>query len=186
MYQPGAQELVAELRDADGNQMLLRRSHRRVAPNALEAIARALAGGGVRFVSGDVRRGDLGLEIDPTAIVTDRVIVPDIESAKGALAEHVVPYAASPSPLAAALSLASSVLEEVPHHGALRLRQEWSDRALHATAALEGAGFQAIAKRVHAVAGALRGVRHDNARAAAELWFTAAIRVALTQEALGA
>ncbi|MDB4994324.1 MAG: hypothetical protein JWM74_1756, partial [Myxococcaceae bacterium] len=186
MYQPGAQELVAELRDADGNQMLLRRKYRRVAPNALEAIARALAGGGVRFVSGDVRRGDLGLEIDPTAIVTDRVIVPDIEAAKGALAEHVVPYASTTAPLSAALSLASSLLEEVPHHGALRLRQEWSERAAHAVAALEGAGLQAVGKRVSDVARALRGVRPENARAAADVWFTAAIRVALTQEALGA
>ncbi len=186
MYQPGAQELVAELRDSGGNQMLLRRRYRRVAPNALEAIARALAGGGVRFVSGDVRRGDLGLEIDPTAIVTDRVIVPDLEAAKGALAEHVVPFASTTAPVAAALSMASSLLEEVPHHGALRLRQEWSDRASHAIAALEAAGLQVVGKHVRDVAGALRGVRAENARAAAEVWFTAAIRVALTQEALGA
>ncbi|MDF2695301.1 MAG: hypothetical protein K0S65_3684, partial [Labilithrix sp.] len=86
-YRPGDQEIVAVLGLTDpasgevAHVRLVRR-HARTGPSALDAIAKALRSTSPppRFVAGDVRLGSHGLEIDPTAIVTDRVIVPDLET----------------------------------------------------------------------------------------------------------
>ena len=74
-YRPGDQELVAILGDGNGNIVHLVRRHARTGPHALDVLARALGDApGPRFVAGEVRLGPLGLELDPTAIVTESTV----------------------------------------------------------------------------------------------------------------
>jgi hypothetical protein len=191
-HHPGEQQLVALLRDAEGEPMRLTRRYRRAAPHALDSIAAALQGAiagptPLRFVAGDVRHGPFGLEIDPVGLVTDRLIVPDLEGAPEARVEVEAGEARHASPLLAAIDVAASRLEEGCHLGLLRVRAEWATRTREAAARLDEVGLAGVATRVRGLAekvkdlGDAAGV--DEARGAAEAWASAAIRLELAREA---
>ena len=184
-YRPGDQELVAVLGqagtdDAPDMQIHLVRRHSRTGPSALDAIARALSSTpGPRFVAGDVRLGPRGLEIDPTAIVTDRVIVPDLET-EAAMVETLPLLAPRREPpIHAAALLATTLLEEALHDGLSRLRPGFADRATHAASALGAVGLMGAQRRILALHDAIA----SNAANAARAWLDAAVRLELTREA---
>jgi SWIM zinc finger len=185
-YRPGDQELVAVLGLTDTStgetaQVRLVRRFARTGPSALDAIAKALqsTSPAPRFVAGDVRLGSHGLEIDPTAIVTDRVIVPDLETepavveALPLLAPHTEP------PIHAAIVVASTLLEEALHDGLARLRSGFTDRAAHAAEALAAVGLRGAQRRILA----LRDAVKSSDSGAARVWLDAAVRIELTREA---
>jgi hypothetical protein len=191
-HHPGEQQLVAVLHDAEGEPMRLTRRYRRAAPHALDSIAAALHGAiagttPLRFVAGDVRHGPFGLEIDPVGLVTDRLIVPDLEAAPETRVEVETGEARHASPLLAAIDLAESLLSEGCHLGLLRVRAEWVARTRDAAAKLDEVGLAGVAQRVRGVAEKVKalsdGAGVDEARGAAEAWAIAAIRMELAREA---
>jgi hypothetical protein len=72
------QELLGHVEDAAGARLIVRVQHRTVSPGAVDAARDALARA-PRFVSGELRRTTRGWEVEPLAIVGERVIVPDLE-----------------------------------------------------------------------------------------------------------
>lgn len=179
-YRPGDQELVAVLGDGRGKVVHLVRRHTRTGPDALDVLARALGEApGPRFVAGEVRLGPLGLELDPTAIVTDRVLVPDLET--GPRHVETLPQLGpgTTSPIRRALHEASALLEEALHDGLARLRPGFAERATSAIDTLAAVGLEGAARRVSALAEAVR----TNDAASARAWLDAAIRLELTREA---
>ena len=72
------QELLGDVEDAAGTRLVVRVQHRTVSPGAVDAARDALARG-PRFISGELRRTARGWEIEPLAIVGERVVVPDLE-----------------------------------------------------------------------------------------------------------
>lgn len=201
VYHPGDQEISAEIRGADGGAIVLSRSHRRSAPNAISAIAGALASPlALRFVSGFVRlsRSGAGLEIDPILLVTERVILPDIEHERRFEGERARCTASgsrrATSAIDVALELASSCLTEACHSGLLRVGRSasasapdvapggWDARAKGAAAALSDAGLRGVADRIRFLIDRAREACRGEGRspeAAADAWITASIRVAL-------
>ena len=182
-YRPGEQEIVAELGDGNGGRVLLSKHHRSAAPHALDVLAQALDGPHApRFVAGEVRLGPSGLEIDPTAIVTDRVLVPDLEGAVTSAASrvdalpHFAPRAAQPMQLA--LDATQALLEESLHDGLAHLRPGFADRASAAADALSKVGLLAMERRIRALRASV--VTHAPAAAA---WIDASVRLELTREA---
>jgi hypothetical protein len=187
-YDPGEQQVSARLADGQGQSIRLVRRHRRAGPHALDAIASALTGTApLRFVAGDVRHGPFGLEIDPVGLVTDRLIVPDLEPAPAAPAEIAVGEVRHADALLAAIDLARSLLSEGCHLGLRRARPEWTARTLEAAARLDEVGLAGAGKRVRALADRVKGLRdgagEGDASALAEAWASAAIRVDLCREA---
>jgi hypothetical protein len=185
-YRPGDQELVAVLgqRDPTTGEMAhvhLVRRHSRAGPSALDALARALASNdpAPRFVAGDVRLGPRGIEVDPTAIVTDRVIVPDLEVEPSIV--ETLPFLATrkETPLHAAIAVAATVLEEGLHDGLGRSRTGFADRAAHAASALGAVGLAGARERMLALGNA---VKSSDVRAA-RAWLDAAVRLELSREA---
>jgi hypothetical protein len=187
-YRPGEQELWAELELPRGGSILLVKRHAAVTPGAIDAIARALTGEPrVRFVSGEIRRGPRGLEIDPAALVTDRVIVPDLEPPRAlGLDFPAPPPDPSADPLAGAALSASSVLEEACHIGLARVSPGWSDRTSDAASRLDRVGLRSIAALLERLAHRVIDLRRDrsHAAAAASAWVSTSIRLALLREAL--
>ena len=200
-YEPGEQRLSAYVRTGNAGDaapiVRVVRRHHRASPRALDVLAAALADGSrVRFVAGDVRHGFSGLEIDPVAVVTDRVIVPDIEpgdDAAGAVdrCEPVATLVATSAPTpASALEQVSNVLEECCHVGLVRLRKPWADRARAAAERLDEVDLRQPAIRVRALADRARalveghGATEAEAGEAVAAWRDAAVRVALARDAL--
>jgi len=182
-YRPGEQELVAVLGQTDPetgqvDHIHLVRRHSRTGPSALDAIAKALQST-PRFVAGDVRLGPRGLEIDPTAIVTDRVVVPDLESEPAIVERLPLLAPRSEAPIHVALAAASTLLEEGLHDGLARLRGGFADRATHAADALGAVGLSGARRRVLALRDAVKTGDGGAARA----WLDAAVRLELTREA---
>jgi hypothetical protein len=197
-HRPGEQDLLAELIDGRGGVMILARRYRRAAPHALTAIAAALSGPSpIRFVAGDVRHGPFGLAIDPVGIVTDRVIVPDLEGPEGAGPPVEVREDAGPSPvfamegpILAALDVAAGRLEEAAHLGLTHVGAAWLGRAREAALRLDDVGLGAVARRVSALAGRVEALGDAQApervREAADAWMRASIRLSLAREAAAA
>lgn len=180
-YRPGDQEIVAVLAVGRSGRVHLVRRHSRTGPSALDAIARALGGSvAPRFVAGDVRRGPRGLEIDPTAIVTDRVIVPDLETEAPMVEGLPLLAPRKEPPIQAALALAGTLLEEALHDGVGNLRGGFADRATHAAEALAAVGLAGAQQRVVVLRDAVRSADASAARA----WLDVAVRIELTREAL--
>jgi hypothetical protein len=194
-YEPGEQRLVSYVRGKHGagNVRIVRR-HQRAAPHALDVLAAALKDGArVRYISGDLRHAYGGLEMDPVAVVTDRVIVPDLDeltpATKGALegVDLIAQHHATTATPGTALELASTVIEEACHVGLLRLRGDWSTRALGAAERMGEVGLSKTADRVRLLAERVRAASGGNdtaVGAAVAAWNDAALRVALAREAL--
>ncbi len=184
-YRPGDQELVAVLgltgqTTGETGHIHLVRRHSRTGPSALDAIAKALQSTmpAPRFVAGDVRFGPRGLEIDPTAIVTDRVIVPDLETEPAMVESLPLLAPRREPPFHAAIALAATLLEEALHDGLAHLRSGFIDRALHAAGVLGAVGLGGAQRRLLALREAVRSGSADAAR----IWLDAAVRLELTRE----
>ena len=182
-YRPGDQEIVAVLGHTDAEsghaeRLHLVRRHSRTGPSALDAIAKALEQG-PKFVAGDVRLGSRGLEIDPTALVTDRVIVPDLETEPPIVEKLPLLAPREEPPIGSTLVRAGTVLEEALHDGLARLRPGFADRATQAADALGAVGLAEARKRIIA----LRDAAKAGDATAARAWLDAAIRLELTREA---
>jgi hypothetical protein len=184
-YRPGDQEIVAVLgltdpETGETEHVRLVRRHARTGPSALDAIAKALhsTSPAPRFVAGDVRLGPHGLEIDPTAIVTDRVIVPDLETEPAMVESLPLLAPRQEPPIHSATVVASTLLEEALHDGLARLRAGFADRAAHAAEALGAVGLRGVQRRVLA----LRDAVKSSDATAARVWLDAAVRLELTRE----
>ena len=182
VYLPAEQELLARLVDAAGNAFFVRATHRRVAPNAIDAIAAALAKP-VRFVAGELSRGPLGFELDPLALAvgTDEVIAPDVA---GPVAHGLdLPKAnrrAASDPVAAAIDGAESVLAELAHVGIDAAPPALVQRCAASAAGLDDAGLASLATRMRSLEAAVKARAAEAPRA----WLDAAVRAALVREAL--
>ena len=172
-YRTAEQELSARVTLAGGGDIRIERRHTRAAPHALDVLAATLREG-PRYVAGDIAIGTGGLALDPSALVTDRVVVPDLEPSAHTLDGLPATEAEAPSPLAAACARATDVLEEALHDGLAHLRQGFGERAAAATAALAATGLEGARARLAAFA---------EARTPSS-WLDAALRVELTREAL--
>lgn len=186
-YRPGEQELWAELHLPRGGSILLVKRHAGVTAGAIDAIAAALTGEPpVRFVSGEIRRGRRGLELDPAALVTDRVIVPDLEAPRPVGLAFPPPPPEPAAPLDEAAAQASGILEEACHIGLARVTQAWSDRASEAAARLEQVGLRELSGMLSRLVDRVTELRRDRSigEAAAAAWIAVSIRLALLREAL--
>lgn len=159
-WAPGEQTLWIPARAA-GGELRLALHHQPAAPRAVDALAAAVAAAPVRFASGVLRPGPSGLVLDLLAVVTDRVVVPDLEPAAGQAHELHDPAAAR-DPLGAALAEARGALEALAHHGLRRPAPGAAARALAAAARLDACGAARLAGRVKALGDALRA--HDTHR----------------------
>lgn len=171
-WAPGAQELRADVRDADGAVARLVVPWRAVAPHAVDAVAEALPR--ATWIAGVLGPGGI---LEPTALVADRVVVPDLA---GPTAAPRLPLdgPTQRSALDAALREAEDALASAAHHGLLA-RDD--GRAREVAARLEAVGLAGVAASVGAWGAAARAGRADPSRAseAAAAWASAAIRVAL-------
>ncbi len=188
IWDPGAQTLAALARDPEGHPFRIVRAFRAVAPRAIDALAAALTGahGPVRFVAGEVRRHLGAIELDPSAVAADRVIVPDL--ADEPLRPRLPAGRAEPpaDPLEAALLAAASALEEAAHLGLRAVAPGWPDRIARTALELERVGLATIGRRLGAVGEGVREARRSGSAdawtASARAWLEAAVRVEITRE----
>jgi hypothetical protein len=184
-YSPGDQALSAVVVDRAGNALTLVRRHRSVAPFALDALATAL-GSPLRFVSGDIRMGHWGMELDPIALVGDRMVVPDLSSEGGAAEAPLGEAERETTPLAAAVREAWGCLEEGVHQGLLRLSPTWHERAGECAARCDALGLRGLAEGLSAllrrVQAAQTGGAPQDAAGAVSAWRSAGVRLCLMRE----
>ncbi|MGE0489362.1 MAG: SWIM zinc finger family protein [Vulcanimicrobiota bacterium] len=165
-YARATQTLSAELLDHQGVSLLLRREHRAVVPGALDALAAALEQGPA-YVSGRVDYQG-GLHLDPLALVTDRVVVPDLcEPGQAEVAAWAGP---PPDPLEAALTASQQLLVEASQRGLRQLGEEWSQRAEAQSVVLGEFGLASLAESL---------ARLSRSRTAVD-WLDCALRAELT------
>lgn len=194
-YHPGYQEIRATLLDAHGHALELVRGHKGIAPHALDCIAAVLhRPQTLRFVSGELRRTDGRMTIDPCALVSDRLIVPDLEvpgvhpgEALSNLGEWINP--AIPSPHAQTLSQAQHALEDLCHDGLAHIRPGQIERLMEISRDLQPLGMNECAQDMQGLGIQLQRLSHhlpraESRRTAVEAWICAVIRVALNLEIL--
>jgi hypothetical protein len=180
VYLPAEQQLLAKLADATGHPFFLRVTHRRVAPNAIDAAAAALAKP-VRFVAGELTRGPLGFEMDPLSIAEEVMTVPDIAPAPTKSIN--VPQAtrrAGQDPVAAAIDAAESALSELAHVGLDAPPAQLLQRCAACAQTLDDAGIESLATRMRTLEKAIK----DRAPEAPRAWLDASVRATLVREAL--
>jgi len=185
-WDPAAQTLTADVSDGEAIYHVVR-AYRAAAPAALDAIAVALSGahGPPRFVAGEVRRHLGRVEVDPSAIACDRVIVPDLWDGEAV----VVPTAPSRGVEGhpeGAVATAAGLLEDAAHGGLRALSAGWSARLRESAAALDEVGLATTGEALATVASAVDEARVSGAGwpAACDAWLAAALRVALLREQL--
>lgn len=171
-YRTAEQELCAVVDLAGGGTIRVARRYSRAAPAALDVLAAALRDA-PRYVAGEVMLTAHGLAIDPAALVTDRVVVPDLDPSTHAL-DLPAAESAPLSPLEAACACAMDVLEEALHDGIGRLRAGFGERAAIAVSALAASGLEGARARLATFA----------SERTAATWLEAALRVELTREAV--
>ncbi|MBX3276091.1 MAG: hypothetical protein KF729_37915 [Sandaracinaceae bacterium] len=179
-YDPGAEVLHARLHDPEGGTARLRAPRSAAAPHALDALARALAGP-VRFVSGEIHREGEALVITPLAVVTDRVIVPDLEPPGPLLTLRRASEPPPLDPLHARLDEARALLDRLAHAGLAHASRALAGELAGAAARLSQASLTTCAARTQALADALTA--RDDPRALAAAWLDASLRVRLALEA---
>jgi len=188
VYSPGQQAVAAVVRDRHGHDMLVQLRHRSVAPFALDALAAALAGGSLRFLSGALVLGRHGLEMEPVAAVTDRLVVLDIAPQASPPALPLGTAGGDGSPLAVALGDAWSCLVHAAHAGLIHTAAPWRERACAATEGLRVVGLAECAELTSRLADAVHALqlspRHEGegTTRAARAWDDAAVRIGLAVE----
>ena len=177
-FRPGAQQLVATIRAAEGTARLVA-THSSAAPGAIDALARALSGeaGAVRFVAGHLSRHGGGLDVEPTAVAAGSgVVVPAFGDASSeAIAttgEGVADH------LAAEVAGALELSAELVHRGHRHLPPGWPQRAERAAARLRQVGLASASAAVAAVATEVRAGGRD----LLDRWADAHIRLLVTAE----
>ncbi|WP_062433945.1 hypothetical protein [Herbidospora daliensis] len=152
-YTPGDQRLDAVIADHAGTPATIAAVHTAAAPGRLDALAAALTGGHVRFVSGVVRRTAGTVVVEPIGLVAgDQLIVPDLrEPAAVGLADA---GEAAADPLTAALTEARDLLAEAAHRGLNHLPPTYGARLTTAAERLAAIGLRRIAGDVMAFAAA--------------------------------
>lgn len=185
-FEPGSQRLVAEVYDAEGRVLFVASPFRGAAPHALDVLGRALSGGMgvVRWIAGSISHDGHGFVIDPTLVVADRVVAPDVEERgeHGALASAV---SHRPPPAAAAVRLeaARAVLEEAFHLGLAAVPSSHEARVERAARELEEIGARGLSRRLRRYRDARVRRRAGETVSVPDAFFDAAIRVALAMEA---
>ena len=116
-----------------------------MAPHALEALAAALTAA-PRFLSGHLTAGAHGLELDPLAVVADRVIALDV-AGPGKLELPAGRLDLEPTPVAAAVAEAWGCLEDAAHSGLLRPPGGFAERLGRAIERLTAVGLEETAAR---------------------------------------
>jgi hypothetical protein len=178
-YAPGPQELRGVARDATGGAFAVRLAHRPEAPGALPQLARALQGelGELRFLSGELRRGRGGVELEPFAAVCDtRVEVFDL-APEGALeALPLVEDAPPPDPVGEALAEAAERLAEAAHRGLAHLPAGYAARLADAARRLGEVGLEGCEEALVTLTSRLGRAE------AADAWSTAYLRVRIAEE----
>lgn len=180
VYLPAEQQLLAKLSDAAEHPFFLRVTHRRAAPNAIDAVALALTKK-VRFVAGELGRGPLGFEMDPLAIAEDTMTVPDVASAQQTAVN--IPHAShrhGEDPIAGAIEGAESALDELAHVGLEAAPNALLQRCAAAAERLDDAGIATLAARMHALHKAVK----ERSAGAPRAWLDASVRTALVRESL--
>ncbi|MFD0277385.1 hypothetical protein ACFVHB_26235 [Kitasatospora sp. NPDC127111] len=178
-YDPGRQRFEAVVRDRAGTTALVRAEHDPVCPGRLDALAEALDGGRVRFVSGLLRREGGHPVLDPLAVLTtDGLVVPDLAAGDGtgALAPAVP---RTPDPITHALEAGLAALAELAHTGLRGHHHAARDHLAAAADGLRRAGLHSGAALVRAVATALATGPAD---AAVGPWTEAAIHLLVALE----
>ncbi|MFG1809568.1 hypothetical protein [Streptomyces sp. NPDC049040] len=176
-YDPAAQLLEAVLRDAAGNEVVVRAEHNPFCPASLDALAAALAGR-VHCVSGVLHRDRGRVLLDPLAVLTPTgVIVPDLAPGAG---DTVLPAALAPAPadpLTDALVSALAVLADAAHQGLRHLTAR--TRLTAAATRLHRTGLLTAARHLRALDTALD---RQGATAAVPAWVDATVHLAATLE----
>ncbi|MEZ0228047.1 MAG: hypothetical protein ACAI25_05435, partial [Planctomycetota bacterium] len=177
-YAPGAQVLTALLH-VEGGTILVERHHSAAAPRALDVLAAALEAK-PSFVSGEVRRSHGGLVLDPLALHGERIALPDLDDLATPSALELGRATDERTPIESALERAQGVLDALVHSG-LR-RDPPIARVKEAAAALDQVGLAETAKKLGALAEALRKLAEQRDESAVAAWFDAAIRLTLVTE----
>jgi hypothetical protein len=171
-YDPHEQSVLALLRDADGDELLLQRTHEGHTPHALDALAGALTGrfGPLRHVAGVLDWNHGQPRLAPWALGCDGIVVPDFaDSASGALA--ALPLAALPpepaDPCAQRLAQLRRHLGTLVHHGLGGLPRSWPADNDQLARQLEATGLRALAGRLRRLGQMLLDARADGEATAA-------------------
>ena len=152
-YDPQAQSLLATLEDAEGEPLLLQRTHEGHLPLALDSMAAALSGryGPLRHVAGCLSWQD-GLPcLEPWALACEQVQVPDFASQRpGVLASLPLGFAlqASTDPCTQALERLRQHLATALHAGLAQVPARWQPEGQALAAALQQAGFKALGEQL--------------------------------------
>ncbi len=180
VYFPAEQQLLAKLLDSAGNAFYARVTHRRVAPNAIDAATTAFTKK-VRFVAGELTRGAFGFEMDPLAIAEDVMTVPDVAGpvANAITAPHAT-HRHGADPIASAIDTAESALAELAHFGLDAAPAALTARCASSAEDLDDAGIESLGTRMRALAAAIKDHTPDAPRA----WLDAAVRATLLRESL--
>lgn len=176
-YDPAEQRLVAVLLDPSHHPFYATFRHRGVAPHAIDTAVTALRKT-VRYVTGELRRGARGWELELLAIAGSELAVLDIAPPSHAPSPETGTPTAAADPLDAALTRAESFLEELCHVGLDHVGHGTLDRGRSLTDLLDSLGFTELARSFAELIGGLRG--HD--RAAAQ-WMQSSLLCALLREA---
>jgi hypothetical protein len=185
-FDPGAQRLIGEVFDREGQRIFVGSPFRGAAPHALDVLGHALSGGVgvVRWVAGSVTHDGHGFVIDPTLVVADRVVAPDVEERgdHGALAS-VTGHRPPPTRAAARLEAARALLEEAVHLGLSSVPSSHESRLERAIRELEEIGARGLARRFEHYREARVKRRTGEEVSVSAAFFDAAVRVALALEA---
>jgi hypothetical protein len=187
-YDANEQCLIAALADSADETLLLQRTHERHTPHALDAISAALDGrfGALRHVAGTLDWQDGVPRIEPWALACDRLVVPDLAAASGALA--AVPLGRAPEPAGDACTRALESLRQhlatCLHHGSRRLPPRWVHEGQALLRTLAGTGLQALSQGVRALQLAMDA--SESTAAAARAFIALAALLQLHKDAIEA
>jgi hypothetical protein len=178
LFDPSEQTLFATWKDGDGNTITVARVHSRVAPLALDALAAALSGawGPVRWVAGEVSLAAGSARFDPSLVMADKPVVPELEPNPPPLRALVAPIPPTLSPATVALEAVVERLVEAAHVGFASLPPGYPDRLAHAADGARELGLLGVAKR------ALAFVESARRTPDASRWADAMIRAWLAAE----
>lgn len=182
-FDPAEQVLFASVYDPEGARFVVRGVHRGVAHRALDALGAALMSEDVTWIVGNVTHEASTFVIEPTLVVADRVVVPDIED--GTFAGLPRGRAMTiDDPVSARLEATQHALEEIVQLGIHGVTSAHEMRLEEAAEGLSELGMSSMAARTKAVAECLRAARHaqsiESDRQAARAVIDAAIRLELS------
>ena len=178
-YDPAAQQLEALVRDPSGHRALVRADYNPHCPGGLDALAAALGGDGVRFVSGSLRREGGGVVLDPLAVLgDDGLVVPDLAPGDGAADLTAAPQRAVDE-VTGALEAALAALAGAAHRGLRHLGGADHERIAGCADRLHRAGLHTAAGLVRDCTGPRRRAGTDAAGAA---WVEAQLHLLVALE----